>query len=121
LLVAYVLLIFFASSRPYLRSPGPDFPLKDKVAHTTEYAILGLLLYRGIRFSASRSRWVTVFFLLAVGLSIAALDELFQGYIPGRQTDFFDWVADGVGLSLTIGIAVFRARISATKFTPRVG
>jgi len=110
LLVAYVLLIFFASSRPYLSSPGPDFPMKDKVVHATEYAILGLLLYGGIRFSASRSRVVTFFFLLAVGLSIGALDELFQGYIPGRRTDFYDWVADGVGLSLMIGTMVFTAR-----------
>lgn len=106
----YVAMIFYLSSRPYLHAPGPEFALRDKVAHCIEYGILGVLLWWGIGFTVSRSRPVTFLFLLAVGLSIAALDEMFQGYFPGRHTDITDWIADGVGLALALGFSVRRAR-----------
>jgi VanZ family protein len=110
LLVLYVLLIFFVSSRPYLQSPGPSFKLKDKVAHVAEYSVLGMLLYWGIGFTASRSRLVTFLFLVAVGAAVAGLDEIFQSLIPGRRTDLYDWVADAIGLALGVGILVLTAR-----------
>ncbi len=110
LVLLYVAMIFYVSSRPYLNPPGPRFALRDKVAHTVEYGILGVLMWWGIGFTVSRSRAVTFVFLLAVGLSIAALDEMFQSYFPGRHTDVTDWLADGVGLSLALGLMLRRAR-----------
>ena len=110
LLVLYVAMIFFVSSRPYLQSPGPRFKLKDKVAHVVEYSVLGVLLFWGIGFTASRSRGVTFLFLVAVGAAVAGLDEIFQSAIPGRRTDVFDWVADAIGIALGAGLLVFTAR-----------
>lgn len=106
LLVLYVLLIFFVSSRPNLQPPGPPFLMKDKVAHFGEYFVLGLLLFAGIGWTVSRDKVITFFFLLAVGMSVAALDEMFQGYIPGRETDVLDWTADAVGLAVALSIMV---------------
>ena len=117
LLVVYVVMIFFVSSRPYLQSPGPQFKLKDKVAHVAEYSVLGVLLFWGIGFTASRSKVVTFVFLVAVGAAVAGLDEIFQGVIPGRRTDVFDWVADAVGVALGAGLFVFTARRSVAPGT----
>ena len=47
------------------------------------------------------------------GVSVAALDELLQGYIPGRNMDLFDWFADaaGVAVGVTLGVLTgLRAR-----------
>jgi VanZ family protein len=46
-------------------------------------------------------------FLFAVGVSIGALDEIYQSYIPNRSMSFFDWLADAVGVIIGVGIFVF--------------
>jgi VanZ family protein len=104
----YVLLIFFVSTRSQIYPPGPDFELKDKLAHFGEYFVLGLLLFGGIGWTVSRSKVATFLFLFAVGVSVAAFDELLQSYVPQRKMDFFDWVADAVGVAagVALGIAV---------------
>lgn len=107
LLILYVLLIFFVSSRPNLQPPGPSFLMKDKVAHFGEYFLLGVLLFGGIGWTVSRDKAITFIFLVAVGVSVAALDEMFQGYIPGRKADILDWVADAIGVTCAISILVF--------------
>jgi VanZ family protein len=102
----YVLLIFFMSTRASLTPPGPDFHLKDKMAHAAEYFVLGLLLFGGIGWTVTRSRGMTFLFLFAVGVSIAAMDELLQSYVPGRKMDLYDWIADAVGVAAGIGLCV---------------
>ena len=106
MLILYVLLIFFMSTRTSFQPPGPDFELKDKLAHAMEYSVLGLLLFGGIGWTVSRSRGVTFLFLFAVGVSIGALDELLQSYVPGREMDLYDWFADAVGVAAGVGLGV---------------
>jgi len=106
----YIGLIFFGSSRPYLRPPGPDFALKDKLAHCTEYGVLGLLVSRAIRPGRDVSRGVEILWFVALGAGIAGLDELFQGTVAGRVTDIRDWTADVTGLTIGATISVFLAR-----------
>jgi VanZ family protein len=110
-LILYVLLIFFVSSRSGLTPPGPDFAMKDKLAHYCEFLVLGLLLFSSIGWTVSRSRIATFLFLVAVGVSIAAFDELLQSYIPGRQMDLLDWLADaaGVATGIFVGMLVGKA------------
>jgi VanZ family protein len=105
--VAYVLLIFAVSSVPSLRAPGPDFVSKDKVAHVVEYFILGALVFRGVGWSVSPSRVATFALLLAVCVSVAAFDEIYQGFVPGRQMSVYDWSADAIGAALGSGLFVF--------------
>jgi VanZ family protein len=105
-LIVYVLLIFFMSTRSDIKPPGPEFEFKDKLAHAGEYFLLGLLLFGGIGWTVSRSKAITFLFLFAVGVSIAALDELVQSFTPNRQMDFYDWIADAVGLALGVGLCV---------------
>lgn len=111
-LILYVLLIFFVSSRPYLQPPGPDFPAKDKVIHACEYGVLGMLLFRAVGWRVSRKKLTTFLFLIAVAASVAALDELFQSYIPGRMMDVLDWTADVTGASLGL---IFMIRRKARR------
>ena len=120
LLILYVATIFVVSTRPNLTSPGPDFEYKDKVAHVTEYFLLGTPLFWGIGWTVSRtSTALLFFFLFSVGVSIGAIDEMVQGYIPGRITDIFDWLADAVGVASGVGLAMivslYRRRFSKER------
>ncbi len=120
--VAYVALIMFVSSRPYLSAPGPEFEMKDKLAHFVEYAILSALLARAIGRAAARSFAVTFLLLVAIGATVAALDEVLQGTVPGREKDVMDWVADVAGVAagggLVLWFAAFRPRVPAEEPGP---
>jgi VanZ family protein len=106
----YVGLIFFGSSRPYLRAPGPDFANKDKIAHCTESGILGWFMSRALRPTRAVPAAVEVLWFVALGAGIAGLDELFQGTVAGRVTDIRDWSADVTGLTIGAGLSVLHAR-----------
>lgn len=117
-LFVYLALIFAASSIPSLAPPGPDFVLKDKVTHFIEYSILGALLFKGIGWQVSSSRLATFGFLVAVGASVGALDELYQSFIPMRVMDLYDWVADLLGVAVGVGVFVFTP-LGRRHLTPR--
>ena len=73
-------------------SLGPSlFPGCDKIAHFIEYLILGLALRYWVG-----SNWA----MGAAALGFAALDEIHQRFIPGRQMSFWDFAADAAGLAV---------------------
>ncbi len=124
----YVLLILALSSIPSLTAPGPSFANKDKIAHFIEYGVLGVLLFRGIGWTVSRSRFATFVFLFAVGVSVAGLDEIYQSFIPGRMMSVYDWCADALGVAVGIGIFVFtglgdkrKSRLETSRGIPGEG
>ena len=69
-----------------------------KIAHFTEYAILGFLAARAFRNSphpAIKQRW----FLICVALVViyALLDEYHQSFVPSRTASIFDSMIDMMG------------------------
>ena len=98
--LVYVTIIFSLSAQPNLRPPL-QFPNSDKFFHMLEYGGLGYLLARGVRAGARIRLALTAALIVAVlGGAIAASDEIFQGYIPGRDSSLQDWFADFTGLLL---------------------
>ena len=77
-----------------------------KIAHFTEYAILGFLAARAFLTSPTdtiRKRW----FLLSVSLIVvyALFDEYHQSFVPSRTASIFDSLIDMAG-GLTALLAV---------------
>jgi VanZ family protein len=68
-----------------------------KIAHATEFAILGALLLRALREELPA---------LALGIAYAASDELHQHFIPGRTGAPLDVAIDAVGVAL--GVTAWR-------------
>jgi VanZ family protein len=102
LLVAYWLLLFTATHVPSSRLPLP-LNLWDKAQHFGAYAVLAILLslvFQKTSWSLA-VRYATVF---VVVVSYGALDEWLQHFIPGRNPDILDFVADVLGA--TFGIVV---------------
>ena len=74
-----------------------------KLAHLTEFTILGSLLYTILR------RYITygtVIKTIGLGMLIAGLDEFIQLFSPGRSSQISDILIDTVGV--VIGILVVK-------------
>src|SRR3989442_13372221 len=92
--IAYVILIFGASSVPG-RDVPTLFPHADKLEHLAEYALFGLLLGRAFRFTIGGRRgmlWALA--AVAAGGLVGGMDELYQRLTPGRVSDVRDWIVD---------------------------
>ena len=66
-----------------------------KIAHATEYAVLGALLVR----ATGRPRTAAV-----LGVLYAVSDEVHQGFVPGRHASPLDVGIDVVGVLLGVWI-----------------
>ena len=103
-LVFYMLLMWILSSIPG-NNNLPLFPGLDKVIHITEYFIFGLLLLRTLSypFKEFSYRKVLIFYCL-FSLFWAVSDEFHQFFVPMRQMDILDIVADMVGVLIAFSI-----------------
>jgi hypothetical protein len=96
--VAWAGLIFTLSSIPDLGTGlgGWDLLLR-KLAHTAEYAVLGLLLMRALGQAAVA---------FAFGVAYAVTDEIHQAFVPGRQGAPLDVLIDAAGVAIGVLLAL---------------
>ena len=100
----WALLIFSLSSIPSLDVPDLGFQVQDKFYHACEFAVFGFLLRRSATaFSCSKSALWKLSAL--IGVLYAVLDEIHQYFVPGREADWGDLIADVIGIF--IGICMF--------------
>lgn len=95
-------------------SPGgiPDVTGIDKVAHFGAYAVLGLLVARALL----PIRQLSVLGIAFIGIAVfAALDELHQNWIPGRDASIADWVADISGAIAGLAVATTLLRLTLAR------
>ncbi len=112
--IAWTILIFGLSSVSVFASTIIKLKMVDKLAHAAEYGGLGLFLTIGFfgTLKGAKRRWVTLFAIL-MGLAIGALDEIYQFTVPGRCSDFRDWLADSVGVIIGNRMAIWFYRWKA--------
>lgn len=116
---AYAGLIFYLSSQPHPEDDLPSFVLSfsDKALHAVEYAALGGLCYRALRWGTNGS-WGNMALPLAV--LVASLygmsDEIHQSFVPFRDSSWLDWVADTIGAA--VGAAVMSRLDSLWPVSP---
>jgi VanZ family protein len=101
----YCLLIYIQSSYP---SPErvPQFPYFDKLAHLLAYALLGVLFYRAYRTHIKNNLKLVILLSIASSLLYGITDELHQHYVPYRNADWMDVLADVLGSIL--GVYAYR-------------
>ena len=106
----YAVLIFLMSSIPGGELPDLPFFSFDKIVHAIEFGLFGMLLFRAFRYPLSLPH--PYILTLAVGIPYAALDEIHQLFVPGRNCDIYDFYMD------VLGIIVFSAvsmRLNRTR------
>jgi VanZ family protein len=113
----WAVFIFVLTSIPGSAVPDVgDVPSgTDKLVHAVIYGVLGFLTARSLWEPAGgRPRWHYLLALLGIAV-LALLDELHQTFIPGRDMDFADWVADVVGAAIGLSAGVLLRRRERTS------
>lgn len=105
----YVTAVFVGGSL----SGGETYvPLSDKQIHAIAYGVMVPLLFRALRFVRPAS---TITELLAASATfssvLGALLEVWQAFLPHRDAELFDWVADTVGAVIAAGSLALLALI----------
>ena len=93
----YCLLIYIQSSHP---SPEeiPSIPYVDKVLHFAAYALLGGLLLRALKTLPLKENLRLIMILGIILSSLYGIsDEIHQHYVPYRNADIMDALADIIG------------------------
>jgi VanZ family protein len=91
----YYFLIFLLSSSNFA------IPINvhhfDKAAHLAEFAVLGFLLALGFFNIVTASVAVKFLLTFLASVSLAGLDEFHQYFVPGREVEILDALADALG------------------------
>lgn len=117
-LILYWIILFVATTLP--SRDLPDTHVSDKVEHFTAYFILAVILNLAMMFQNKytlfkRKAWL---FTALIIMSYAALDEIHQLFIPGRDCEILDWVSDSSGVLLGLGLV--RILIIYYKYKPQI-
>ncbi len=97
--VLYAILIFALTSNPGFSYPKFGFNLIDKFYHYLVYAGLSYLLF--LAFFKTGNLYLkrkAYFFSICFGTTHALASEIYQSFVPGRYCDFFDFLADFIGV-----------------------
>jgi len=125
-LIAWMALIFWASSQPKVPHPGREMGLPDDLvawaAHASLFGVLALFMWRVLRNrppAAVRPRVPPLSLGTAVLSALyAACDEVHQLSTPGRMASLSDWLADVMGILIAVGLLAWWARKRSQDQTP---
>ena len=113
ILYAGTIIMFSSMSTPHTHFPLWAGEINDKVLHALEYAILAILCYRAL-LHASEPGLADYAAILAIAAAIlfGVSDELHQYFVPLREADPWDVVANGVGSIMGVtGWQIFSPRL----------
>jgi VanZ family protein len=96
--ILFCAFIFFISSLPSPPAPSYGWKFSDKINHTGAYGIVMLLAFRASRWlfrdrSLAQQILLALIFTMLYGVS----DEIHQAFVPNRECELYDWLADTLG------------------------
>ena len=109
----FCIAIFVQSSFPSIELPEADFEFSDKLLHLIVYLVLFFLFFYSLNNQNKNIKLKEHALLFSVLFTIiyGASDEIHQYFVPNRDSDFFDWLADAFGAFLG-----FLILLAATKW-----
>jgi VanZ family protein len=103
--VLYAGLIFLLSSLSSIPFEVNNFSHFDKVSHVTEYGLFCFLVFRAFRGTYPGAPFFTIaLWTFLISVAYGALDEFHQYFVPQRDSDIFDLMADGTGALSVLSI-----------------
>jgi len=102
--------IFFLSNQPGDTLHLPDLPSIDKFLHALAYGVLAATTIFALqpeqrRVKSFRPALTVLLFCLVYGIT----DELHQAFVPGREPDILDLLADTMGAAIVVFFWRFRS------------
>jgi VanZ family protein len=89
--------IWILSSQSSIPQPKGIFGI-DKIEHFIAYAVLASAV--GLWVSAprwERRPWAYFFLIAGIAAAYGLIDEIHQSFVPGRDCNVWDWIADAAG------------------------
>ncbi len=114
LALLYVVVIFVVGSLP--ATPRVAQQVSDKLQHAVGFAVLAWIWCRALgklRPALGVRRSVVGGFL--VSLAVGGVLELWQALLTYRSCELLDWVADGVGALVGVGIYAGFQRVAGSR------
>lgn len=118
--VASILRTFFPSLAAHMTPEQigrVDWNLR-KLAHVTEYTILGCLLYRALNFGRVRFHSRNVLGTYLIGVAWAASDEWHQSFVRSRTASGEDVFFDMTGVLIGLVLCLWAYCVRREKSTP---
>ena len=103
--VLYAGFIVYLSSQPFPHEQVPKLfeRVNDKLLHALEFGVFGVLCFRAFLFaSGSQLRPFASILAILVAMMFGVTDEFHQYFIPLREADGWDWIADSIGAVMSV-------------------
>ena len=118
--ITWALLIFIGSAIPSRYFPTMKIFRYDKLIHIGLFLVFGLFVYRAINSIIQKYlfNWGIAFISLSIVMLYGVLDEMHQGFVPGRSVDIWDAIADTIGgfsAMIIIYLLSLRTRTSSVE------
>ncbi|MCC7202894.1 MAG: VanZ family protein [Nitrospirae bacterium] len=95
----------FAMSSLSSQDVSVPFPYSDKAAHFVVYGLFAFLIFRGIvRTTSNKNYFLISILTVVVAVAYGMSDEFHQSFVPTRESDLRDIVADGTGAIAAVTI-----------------
>jgi len=116
-LIIYWIFLFTATSLP--AAHVPSFDVSDKIKHFCAFFGLSVLLSLTLLYQDKVSLFKKYFLVAALFISslYGLLDEIHQSFVPGRNSEFLDWVADSLGAAA--GVLLVYYLLKKFKYFPK--
>jgi VanZ family protein len=116
--VLYTLLIWWLSSQVLDVAFMNRVPFADKGVHFVEYGALAFFIAFAHLYTWPARTIAGPLIAAAFTTALGLLDELHQGFVPGRFSDLYDLLADALG-SLIAALAFLAVRALVRAIPPR--
>ena len=117
LTIGWAALIYYLSDQPRIDIPSL-FPQQDKAMHLIAYGVLGFLAMGACKAGRCRHRATHYWLVVSLVGLYGVLDEIHQYFVPGRQSDVLDVLADVSGGLLGAGVMFLLLRRYAPPAEP---
>ncbi|MEJ2544134.1 MAG: VanZ family protein [Calditrichaceae bacterium] len=99
--ILIMIAITIESSISNISLPDIGITFTDKLAHFGVFAVMGWALTRGMILSRVK---YPIMISVVIGFVFAVTDEWHQSFVPGRDSDVLDVVADLIGLIVSANL-----------------
>jgi len=116
-LILYWIMLFTATSLPAANLPS--VAVGDKIKHFGAFFGLSVLLNLTLLYQSKVLLFKKYFLVAALIISsfYGLLDEIHQSFVPGRNSEFLDWVADSLGAAA--GVFIVYYLLKKFKYIPK--
>jgi VanZ family protein len=110
-------MLFTATSLPAANLPS--VAIGDKIKHFGAFFGLSVLLSLTLLYQSKVLLFKKYFLVAALIISsfYGLLDEIHQSFVPGRNSEFLDWVADSLGAAA--GVFIVYYLLKKFKYFPK--